>query len=218
MHARRPARRRGGVHRVHDAHGAADRRDRRSRAPGRAGPGHAARRARRWTRRSSGSSARRSSAVRASRRTGSPRTRRRAERLGRCLVETHDYVLPVHAGELTMTRVGVVGLGYWGPNLARNFAAIAGCELAWCCDASEQPRARWAPSFQTARFTADLDDLLDDDDARRDRARHAGPDPRPAGRARAATPASTAWSRSRWPTRSRTPSGRSRRRRAAAGS
>ncbi len=23
-------------------------------------------------------------------------------------------------------RVGVVGLGYWGPNLARNFAAIPG--------------------------------------------------------------------------------------------
>ena len=25
----------------------------------------------------------------------------------------------------------MAGLGYWGPNLARNFAAIAGCELAW---------------------------------------------------------------------------------------
>src|SRR3954469_6274268 len=62
-----------------------------------------------------------------------------------------------------MTRVGVVGLGYWGPNLARNFAAIPGCELAWCCDASEQARARWAPSFPAARFTAELDDLLEDD-------------------------------------------------------
>jgi predicted dehydrogenase len=63
-----------------------------------------------------------------------------------------------------MIRIGVVGLGYWGPNLARNFAAIAGCELAWCCDASESARARWAPAFPTARFTADLDDLLDDPD------------------------------------------------------
>jgi predicted dehydrogenase len=61
-------------------------------------------------------------------------------------------------------RIGVVGLGYWGPNLARNFAAIAGCELAWCCDASESARARWAPAFPTARFTADLDDLLNDPD------------------------------------------------------
>ena len=59
-------------------------------------------------------------------------------------------------------RVGVAGLGYWGPNLARNFAAIPGCELAWCCDASEAARERWAPAFPGARFTADLDDLLDD--------------------------------------------------------
>jgi predicted dehydrogenase len=60
-------------------------------------------------------------------------------------------------------RVGVAGLGYWGPNLARNFAGIAGCELAWCCDASPESRERWAPSFPGARFTDDLDDLLSDD-------------------------------------------------------
>jgi len=59
-------------------------------------------------------------------------------------------------------RLGVAGLGYWGPNLARNFAAIDGCELTWCCDASEEARARWAPSFPGARLTADLDDLLSD--------------------------------------------------------
>jgi predicted dehydrogenase len=60
-------------------------------------------------------------------------------------------------------RIGVAGLGYWGPNLARNFAAIGGCELAWCCDASEAARERWRPAFPGARFTADLGDLLADD-------------------------------------------------------
>jgi predicted dehydrogenase len=59
-------------------------------------------------------------------------------------------------------RIGVVGLGYWGPNLARNFAALPGCELAWLCDASPQARERLAPSFPSARTTADLDDLLND--------------------------------------------------------
>jgi predicted dehydrogenase len=59
-------------------------------------------------------------------------------------------------------RVGVVGLGYWGPNLARNFAAIAGCELTWLCDASSEAREKLAPSFPGARTTADLDDLLGD--------------------------------------------------------
>jgi len=59
-------------------------------------------------------------------------------------------------------RLGVAGLGYWGPNLARNFAAIAGCELAWCCDASPEARERWQPNFPAARFTGELDDLLSD--------------------------------------------------------
>jgi predicted dehydrogenase len=59
-------------------------------------------------------------------------------------------------------RIGVVGLGYWGPNLARNFAAIAGCELTWLCDASSEAREKLAPSFPGARATADLDDLLGD--------------------------------------------------------
>ena len=62
-----------------------------------------------------------------------------------------------------MIRIGVAGLGYWGPNLARNFGAIGGCELAWCCDASPAARERWAASFPSARFTADVQDLLDDD-------------------------------------------------------
>jgi predicted dehydrogenase len=58
--------------------------------------------------------------------------------------------------------VGLVGLGYWGPNLARNFAALPECELAWCCDADAERRERFAGQFPSARFTDDLDDLLRD--------------------------------------------------------
>jgi predicted dehydrogenase len=56
----------------------------------------------------------------------------------------------------------VVGLGYWGPNVARNLDAIPGCELRWCCDADRSSRERWAPSFPSARFTAELDEVLAD--------------------------------------------------------
>jgi predicted dehydrogenase len=59
-------------------------------------------------------------------------------------------------------KLGVAGLGYWGPNLARNFAAIDGCELTWCCDGSQAARERWRPAFPSARFTGELDDLLGD--------------------------------------------------------
>ena len=59
-------------------------------------------------------------------------------------------------------RIAVAGLGYWGPNLARNFDSIAGCELSWCCDPSEEARARVAARFPSARFTGDLDEVLAD--------------------------------------------------------
>jgi predicted dehydrogenase len=68
----------------------------------------------------------------------------------------------VSAPEQTPVRVGVAGLGYWGPNLARNFAAIPGCELRWLCDASEQARGRAAQMFPAARATEDLRELLED--------------------------------------------------------
>ena len=59
-------------------------------------------------------------------------------------------------------RVGVVGLGYWGPNLARNFDRLPGAELRWICDADPGARERWSPAFPEARATASFDDLLSD--------------------------------------------------------
>jgi predicted dehydrogenase len=60
-------------------------------------------------------------------------------------------------------RIAVAGLGYWGPNIARNFAALPDAELAWSCDASEANRARHAAAFPGTRFTDDLDEVLADE-------------------------------------------------------
>jgi predicted dehydrogenase len=62
-----------------------------------------------------------------------------------------------------VTTVGVVGLGYWGPNLARNFDRLPDAELTWLCDASEEALARWGPAFPSASTTTEFDDLLNDD-------------------------------------------------------
>ena len=59
-------------------------------------------------------------------------------------------------------RIGVVGLGYWGPNIARNLDAIPGCELAWCCDTSPEARARVAQRFPGTRMAEDIGELLGD--------------------------------------------------------
>src|SRR6476660_7153272 len=58
-------------------------------------------------------------------------------------------------------RVGVVGLNYWGPNLARNFGELA--ELAWICDLDEELLARQAVRYPTAQATTAYDDLLTDE-------------------------------------------------------
>jgi len=63
---------------------------------------------------------------------------------------------------MTAVRVGVAGLGYWGPNLARNLGAIGGCDVAWLCDADEDALARVGAAHPQARRTTSLDDLLAD--------------------------------------------------------
>ena len=59
-------------------------------------------------------------------------------------------------------RIGVAGLGYWGPNLARNFNLLPGCELTWLCDGSDEALARVGSAFPGVPTTGSLDDLLAD--------------------------------------------------------
>jgi predicted dehydrogenase len=56
-----------------------------------------------------------------------------------------------------------VGLGYWGPNLARNFDRLPGAELAWLCDESGDVLEHLGRAFPSARPTASLADLLSDE-------------------------------------------------------
>src|SRR5208283_208417 len=56
-------------------------------------------------------------------------------------------------------KVGIVGCGYWGPNLARNLRQTPGCELKLICDASEQRLGhmrRLHPEVATTRRFEDL--------------------------------------------------------------
>ena len=59
-------------------------------------------------------------------------------------------------------RVGQVGLGYWGRNLARVFDDEA--DLAWLCDASETLREEFARRYPNAHTTGDFAELIAADD------------------------------------------------------
>jgi predicted dehydrogenase len=69
---------------------------------------------------------------------------------------------PSAGTQASPVRAGVVGLGYWGPNIARNLAAIPDCELTWCCDSSREAREAVARRFPWVRLSAEIDDLLSD--------------------------------------------------------
>ena len=59
-------------------------------------------------------------------------------------------------------RVAVVGLGYWGPNLARNLGVLPDVEVAWLCDGSPEALAHHAPSHPGAQHAGTLDEVLAD--------------------------------------------------------
>jgi predicted dehydrogenase len=58
--------------------------------------------------------------------------------------------------------IAVAGLGYWGPNLARNFAELG--VLSALCDLDPDLRARFAERYPGARMVEDFDALLQDDE------------------------------------------------------
>jgi predicted dehydrogenase len=57
--------------------------------------------------------------------------------------------------------IGVVGLGYWGPNLARNFFELG--ELSWLCDLDERLRGEFSGRYPQATVTGSFDELLASD-------------------------------------------------------
>jgi predicted dehydrogenase len=57
-------------------------------------------------------------------------------------------------------KVGLAGLGNWGPNLARNFDDLA--DLAWICDLDPDHLDQFGARYPNARTTGRFDDLLED--------------------------------------------------------
>jgi predicted dehydrogenase len=58
--------------------------------------------------------------------------------------------------------IAVVGAGYWGPNLIRNFSTNTDCNVLWVCDLS-RPRAERAVGHHSIiQITNSIDDILGD--------------------------------------------------------
>lgn len=58
--------------------------------------------------------------------------------------------------------IGVVGCGYWGPNLIRNFNSLGGCRLKTVCDLSEARLRHMKELYPAVSATMRFEDLIED--------------------------------------------------------
>ena len=59
-------------------------------------------------------------------------------------------------------NVGVVGVGGWGKNLARNYSQIPEANLMYLCDLDESKHPTMQSQFMPERITTQFDDLIED--------------------------------------------------------
>jgi predicted dehydrogenase len=64
----------------------------------------------------------------------------------------------------TRVRVALVGYGYWGPNLLRNYMELKSAEVRWVCDRDPQRLALAKTRFPAVVVTQEYDDVLADPD------------------------------------------------------
>jgi predicted dehydrogenase len=65
---------------------------------------------------------------------------------------------------MSATTIGVIGCGYWGPNLLRNFAENEAAQLRWICDLDEKRLGAMGRRYPAARTTNDYRTLIADAD------------------------------------------------------
>ena len=63
-----------------------------------------------------------------------------------------------------MINVGVIGFGYWGPNVVRNLAAIKGMRVHSICDMDKQALARAKSLYPHVRMCQDHAEIMEADD------------------------------------------------------
>ena len=61
-----------------------------------------------------------------------------------------------------MIRIGVVGYGYWGPNLVRNFGETYGASVVAVADLDRSKLALLARRYPAIKLTTDFTELLSD--------------------------------------------------------
>ena len=63
-----------------------------------------------------------------------------------------------------MLRIGIIGYGYWGPNLVRNFSAVEEAQVAKICDLRPEALKRAAKANPHVEVVSDVRDVVEASD------------------------------------------------------
>ena len=63
-------------------------------------------------------------------------------------------------GSKNMVRFGVIGYGYWGPNVVRNLTSLEGSELMAVCDKSPAARRRMQKAHPGIAVATEASEIL----------------------------------------------------------
>ena len=59
-----------------------------------------------------------------------------------------------------MINIGVIGYGYWGPNIVRNFSSVDETRVLCICDSNQGAMDRVRKSYPHVAVTCDYNDIL----------------------------------------------------------
>lgn len=57
-------------------------------------------------------------------------------------------------------KIGVIGFGYWGPNIVRNFNSIDGAKVVTICDKNQESLNRARKIYPNIMLTSDCDEIM----------------------------------------------------------
>lgn len=63
-----------------------------------------------------------------------------------------------------MVNIGVIGCGYWGPNLIRNFSQIKDCKVLWCADLRDDRLSHMKELYPNIKTTKNYIDIINDNE------------------------------------------------------
>src|ERR1700754_4616539 len=61
---------------------------------------------------------------------------------------------------MSTVNLGLIGYGYWGPNLVRNFHAVNNCNVKMVVDSRQERLNLVTKNYPTVQVATDADDIL----------------------------------------------------------